>query len=89
MQKTESQHGIETRELQKTKDRNRTWNRGKTITEGKKGKPTWNRGKIITEGKRQKAKVEYMESRQDHHRSQHAMKAPQFQNKILNNNNKI
>ena len=39
MQKTESQHGIEARELQKTKDRNRTWNRGKTITEGKKGKP--------------------------------------------------
>ena len=77
---------MEARELQKTKDRNRTWNRGKTITEGTKGKPTWNRGKIITEGKRQKAKVE---SRQDHYRSQHAIKAPQFQNKILNNNNKI
>ena len=86
MQKTESQHVIEARELQKTKDRNRTWNRGKTITEGKKGKPTWNRGKVITEGKRQKAKVE---SRQDHYRRQHAIKAPQFQNKILNNNNKI
>ena len=43
---------MEARELQKTKDRNRTWNRGKTITEGTKGKPTWNRGKIITEGKK-------------------------------------
>ena len=52
----------------------------------KKENPTWNRGKIITEGKRQKAKVE---SRQDYYRSQHAIKAPQFQNKILNNNNKI
>ena len=38
MQKTESQHGIEARELQKTKVKNRTWNRGKTITEGKKRK---------------------------------------------------